>query len=73
MQIVQVSDLHIGGLFKQNAFDDIVNEINNELKPDAIIISGDLVDEGIIYQYRKGTKGNPKIRLSKYHHIARKS
>ena len=27
MQIVQVSDLHIGGLFKQNAFDDIVNEI----------------------------------------------
>ena len=56
MQIVQISDLHIGGLFKQNAFDDIVNEINSELKPNAIIISGDLVDEGIIYQYEKAQK-----------------
>lgn len=51
MQIVQISDLHIGGLFKKNEFDDIVDEINNELKPDALIISGDLVDEEIIYQY----------------------
>jgi Icc protein len=56
MHIVQISDLHIGGLFKQNAFDDIVNEINSELKPNAIIISGDLVDEGIIYQYEKAQK-----------------
>ena len=56
MQIVQISDLHIGGLFKQNAFDDIVSEINSELKPNAIIISGDLVDEGIIYQYEKAQK-----------------
>ncbi len=56
MQIVQISDLHIGGLFKQNAFDDIVSEINSELKPIAIIISGDLVDEGIIYQYEKAQK-----------------
>ena len=56
MQIIQISDLHIGGLFKQNAFDDIVHEINNELKPNAIIISGDLVDEGIIYQYEKAQK-----------------
>lgn len=56
MQIVQISDLHVGGLFKQNTFDDIVNEINNELRPDAIIISGDLVDEGIIYQYKTAQK-----------------
>lgn len=56
MKIVQISDLHIGGLFKQDAFDEIVYEINNELKPNAIIISGDLVDEGIIYQYEKAKK-----------------
>ncbi|HKG89990.1 MAG TPA: metallophosphoesterase, partial [Nitrososphaeraceae archaeon] len=44
MKFVQISDLHIGGLFKQDAFNTIVQEVNNDLKPDAIIISGDLTD-----------------------------
>ena len=54
MKFVQISDLHIGGLFKQEAFNMLVEEIN-ELKPDAIIISGDLTDEGLIFQYQKAS------------------
>ncbi|MDQ4074290.1 MAG: metallophosphoesterase, partial [Thermoproteota archaeon] len=50
MRIVQISDLHIGGLFKQNAFDMLVEEINNDLKPDVLIISGDLTDDGLVFQ-----------------------
>jgi 3',5'-cyclic AMP phosphodiesterase CpdA len=52
MQFVQISDMHIGGLFKQDAFNTIVQEVNN-LKPDAIIISGDLTDEGLIFQFQQ--------------------
>ena len=38
MQIVQLSDIHIGSLFVQNVFDAVVDEVNR-LKPDAIIDS----------------------------------
>jgi 3',5'-cyclic-AMP phosphodiesterase len=55
MQFVQLSDLHVGGLFKAEAFDTIVEEVNN-LKPDAIIISGDLTDDGLIFQFQQAQK-----------------
>jgi 3',5'-cyclic-AMP phosphodiesterase len=55
MQFVQLSDLHVGGLFKEEAFDTIVEEVNN-LKPDAIIISGDLTDDGLIFQFQQAQK-----------------
>ena len=54
MKFVQISDLNIGGLFKQEAFNMLVGEIN-ELNPDAIIISGDLTDEGLIFQFKKAS------------------
>jgi 3',5'-cyclic AMP phosphodiesterase CpdA len=52
MQFVQISDLHIGGLFKKNVFDIIVDEVNS-LKPTAIIVSGDLTDDGLIFQFQQ--------------------
>jgi len=52
MRFVQLSDLHIGGLFKADVFDTIVEEVNN-LKPDAIIISGDLSEDGLIFQFQQ--------------------
>ena len=55
MKFVQISDLHVGGLFKQEAFNTLVEEIN-ELNPDAIIISGDLTDEGLIFQFKKASE-----------------
>lgn len=56
MRIIQISDLHIGGLFKQSAFDKLVDEVNNELRPDLIIVSGDITDEGLIFQYEMAKK-----------------
>ena len=52
MQIVQISDIHIGGLFVQNVFDTVVDEVNR-LKPDAIIVTGDLTDDGLMIQFEK--------------------
>ena len=52
MQLVQLSDIHIGSLFVQGIFDKVVEEVN-ELKPDAIIITGDLTDDGLLVQFEK--------------------
>jgi 3',5'-cyclic-AMP phosphodiesterase len=52
MQFVQISDMHIGSLFKQDSFNTIVQEVNN-LKPNAIIISGDLTDDGLLFQFQQ--------------------
>jgi 3',5'-cyclic AMP phosphodiesterase CpdA len=52
MQLVQLSDIHIGSLFIQGVFDKVVAEVN-ELSPDAIIITGDLTDDGLLFQFEK--------------------
>jgi 3',5'-cyclic AMP phosphodiesterase CpdA len=56
MKFVQISDLHIGGLFKPDTFDTIVEEVNNDIKPYAIIISGDLTDDGLLFQFQQAQK-----------------
>ena len=52
MQIVQISDLHVGTQFLQEKFDTLVDEVN-ELNPDVIIITGDLTNEGLMKEYEK--------------------
>ena len=81
MLLVQLSDLHIGGTyFQQEIFDTIVNEVKNKLKPDVILITGDLTDEGLVSQFRRASMeikkltevcpkviilpGNPVIRVT---------
>jgi predicted MPP superfamily phosphohydrolase len=48
MQLVQLSDIHVGSFFKQQVFDTVVDEVN-KLNPDAVIITGDLTDEGLLF------------------------
>ena len=52
MLLVQLSDLHVGSQFQQEVFDKVLQEVN-ELKPDAIIITGDLTNEGLVSEYTK--------------------
>jgi 3',5'-cyclic AMP phosphodiesterase CpdA len=61
MRFIQISDLHIGGLFKQESFDTLVDEINNELKPDVVIVSGDLTDDGLVFQFEQARNEIKKI------------
>jgi 3',5'-cyclic AMP phosphodiesterase CpdA len=63
MQFVQISDLHIGGLFKEDAFNTIVEEVNS-LKPDAIIVSGDLTDDGLIFQFQNAHREIKRLNCS---------
>ncbi|WP_300950204.1 metallophosphoesterase, partial [Helicobacter rodentium] len=46
MNAVQISDLHIGGLIEENVVRQIVQQIN-ALKPDFIVLTGDIVDTEI--------------------------
>ena len=52
MRIVQLSDIHVGGLFVQKTFDTVVDEVN-KLAPDALIVTGDLTDDGLLFQFEK--------------------
>lgn len=46
--IVQLSDIHIGGLIDQKFIKNLVSRVN-DLNPDIIVITGDLVDTNIKY------------------------
>lgn len=46
--IVQLSDVHIGGLIDQKFIANLVKKVN-ELKPDIVVITGDLVDTNLKY------------------------
>lgn len=61
--IVQLSDVHIGGLIDQKFIRDIVKKVN-VLNPDVIVITGDLVD--IALHYAKPALNELKNLKSKY-------
>lgn len=50
-RIVQVSDVHVGPTIKGDFVEEIVNRVN-EMKPDMIVITGDLVDGSVEYLSR---------------------
>ena len=59
MEIVQLSDIHIGSQFREDVFDKVIDEVNS-LKPDVVVVTGDLTNEGLIQEYEKC-----KVKLSK--------
>jgi predicted MPP superfamily phosphohydrolase len=54
LEIVQLSDIHmVGSYFRQDSFDVVIDEVNNKLKPELIIITGDITDEGLLFQFKR--------------------
>ena len=52
MEIVQLSDIHVGAQFREDVFQKTIDEINS-LNPEAVVITGDLTNEGLVDQYEK--------------------
>lgn len=52
MIIVQLSDIHVGSQFKEETFEQVIEEVN-DLRPDAVIVTGDLTNEGLSKEYEK--------------------
>ena len=64
MEIVQLSDIHVGSQFREKVFEKAIDEINS-LKPKAVVITGDLTNEGLIEQYEKCKKMVSEINVEK--------
>ena len=64
MIIVQLSDLHVGSQFQPKVFEKLVDEIN-EIKPDVVIVTGDLTNEGLVKEYEICKKSLSKIKTKK--------
>ena len=64
MEIVQLSDIHVGSQFREEVFEKVIDEINL-LKPEAVVITGDLTNEGLVEQYEKCKKMISQINVEK--------
>lgn len=64
MIIVHVSDLHVGSQFIEEKFSQVVKEIN-ELKPDVLIVTGDLTNEGLVKEYDKAKSLLSQLNVKK--------
>ena len=64
MEIVQLSDIHVGSQFREKVFEKAIDEINS-LKPEAVVITGDLTNEGLVEQYEKCKKMISQINVEK--------
>ena len=52
MQIVQISDLHVGSQFIESQFHKMVAEVN-KMRPDVVVVTGDLTNQGIQSEYQR--------------------
>ena len=55
MLIAHISDIHCGAEFQASVFGEAVQEINS-LDPDAVVVTGDVTDNGLVSQYRDAKK-----------------
>ena len=64
MIIVQISDLHVGSQFIESQFHRMAAEVNG-LRPDVVVVTGDLTNEGIQREYQKCSDLLSTIRTKK--------
>ncbi len=57
MKIVQISDIHVGSQFQEEVFDKVIDEVN-DLGPDAVVVTGDLTNEGLMKEYETYLRDN---------------
>jgi len=55
MLIVQISDVHCGPMFNKESFRTAIKEIN-AMSPDAVVVTGDLTEEGIQSQFKQAAR-----------------
>ena len=56
MIIAHLSDMHVGSQFQPDVFDILLEEINSILKPDAVVITGDLTNQGLVKVFSEECK-----------------
>ncbi|NWG09604.1 MAG: metallophosphoesterase [Nitrososphaerales archaeon] len=64
MRLVQISDLHFGPQFQQEVFERAVEEIN-DIKPDVLVVTGDITENGIVREYEDAKKSIERIECER--------
>ncbi|MGH9910727.1 MAG: metallophosphoesterase family protein [Nitrososphaerales archaeon] len=62
MMLVQLSDIHVGPQFRKEVFEKAVEEVNR-LNPDAVIVTGDLTENGILNEFERVKEYLKKIKI----------
>ena len=61
MMFVQLSDIHVGPQFRKDVFEKAVEEVN-KLDPDAVLITGDLTENGMLSEYERAKEHIKKLK-----------
>jgi len=64
MLLVQISDVHCGPMFRKETFRTAVKEIN-EMKPDVVLVTGDLTENGLISEFKMASRELKKLKAEK--------
>ena len=64
MLIVQISDVHCGPMFLRERLRTAITEINS-MRPDIILVTGDLTENGLISEFKLAQKELKKLKADK--------
>ena len=64
MLIVQISDVHCGPMFLRESLRTAITEINS-MRPDIILVTGDLTENGLISEFKLAQKELKKLKADK--------
>ena len=69
MLIVQISDVHCGPMFNQETSRTAIKEIN-EMSPDAVVVTGDLTENGIQSEFKQAAKELKQLKAKKVIYVS---
>ncbi|MBS7616441.1 metallophosphoesterase [Candidatus Bathyarchaeota archaeon] len=69
MLIVQISDIHCGPMFNDGNFRAAIDEIN-DMKPDAVVITGDITENGILSEFKMAANEFKRLKAEKVIYIS---
>lgn len=64
MLLIQISDIHCGPMFRKGPFRQAIKEIN-AMAPDAVLVTGDLTEDGLKSQFDMAVKELKKLKTEK--------
>jgi Icc protein len=69
MLFVQVSDVHCGPMFNKETFRTAIEEIN-AMSPDAVVVTGDLTEDGIKSEFRQAARELKRLKAEKIIYVS---
>ena len=67
--LVQISDVHFGPMFNKEAFRTAIEEIN-AMSPDAVVVTGDLTEDGIKSEFRQAARELKRLEAEKIIYVS---